>query len=108
LNSNVLDFFIKRTSTTFRGGFYSFGKQYIENVPICSIDFTSPKEKKSHDDLVKLVDVMLDLRRREQKTTGHELEQLKRQMDKTDREIDERVYELYGVTEDEKRLVERY
>jgi hypothetical protein len=108
LNSNVLDFFIKRTSTTFRGGFYSFGKQYIENVPICSIDFTSPKEKKSHDDLVKLVDVMLDLRRREQKTTGHELEQLKRQMEKTEREIDERVYELYGVTEDEKRLVERY
>jgi hypothetical protein len=108
LNSNVLDFFIKRTSTTFRGGYYSFGKQYIENIPIRSIDFSNPKEKKSHDDLVKLVDVMLDLRKREQKAKGHELEQLKRQMDKTDREIDERVYELYGVTEDEKRLVERY
>ncbi len=56
---------------------------------------------------MKLVDVMLDLRRREQKAEGHELEQLKLQIKKTDREIDERVYELYGVTEDEKRLIER-
>jgi len=27
--------------------------------------------------------------------------------EKTDREIDERVYELYGITEAEKRLIER-
>ena len=107
LNSNVLDFFIKRTSTTFRGGYYSFGKQYIENVPIRSIDFSSPKEKKLHDDVVKLVNVMLDLRKREQKATGHELEQIKRQIEKTDREIDERVYELYGIAENEKKIIER-
>ncbi len=106
LNSNVLDFFIKRTSTTFRGGYYSFGKQYIENMPIHSIDFSNPKEKEFHDDLVKLVDVMLDLRKREQKAEGHELEQLKRQIEKTDREIDERVYELYEITEKERRVIE--
>lgn len=44
---------------------------------------------------------MLDLRKREQTAKGHELEQFKRQIEKTDREIDERVYELYGVTEEE-------
>ena len=55
---------------------------------------------------MKLVDVMLDLRKREQKAEGHELEQLKRQIEKTDREIDERVYELYGITEAEKRLID--
>ncbi len=70
------------------------------------IDLKNPKEKEFHDDLVKLVDVMLDLRKREQKAEGHELEQLKRQIEKTDREIDERVYELYGVTVNEKRLIE--
>jgi hypothetical protein len=55
---------------------------------------------------VKLVDVMLGLRKREQKAEGHELEQLKRQIEKTDREIDERVYDLYGITEKEKKLIE--
>jgi len=52
------------------------------------------------------VEVMLDLRKREQKARGHELDQLKRQVEKTDREIDERVYELYGITEKEKKLIE--
>ena len=106
LNSNVLDFFVKRTSTTFRGGYYSFGKQYIENVPIRSIDFSSTKEKKLYNDVVKLVGVILDLRKQEQKAQGYELEQLKRQIEKTDREIGERVYELYGITEKERRVIE--
>jgi hypothetical protein len=55
---------------------------------------------------VKLVEVMLDLRKREQRAEGHELEQLKRQIEKTDREIDERVYELYGVSDKERELIE--
>ena len=55
---------------------------------------------------MKLVDVMLDLRKQEQKAEGHELGQLKRQIEKTDHEIDERVYELYGITEKERKLIE--
>ena len=55
---------------------------------------------------MKLGDVMLDLRKREQGAKGHELEQLKRQIEKTDREIDERVYELYGITERDKKIIE--
>jgi hypothetical protein len=69
--------------------------------------FNNPKETKQHDDLVRLVEVMLDLRKREQKAKGHELEQLKRQIEKTNREIDEWVYELYEIAEAEKRLIER-
>ena len=48
---------------------------------------------------------MLDLYKREQKAKGHELEQLKRQIAKTDREIDEGVYELYGITQKETQLI---
>jgi hypothetical protein len=56
---------------------------------------------------VKLAEVMLDLRKREQKADGHELDQLKHQIEKTNREIDQKVYELYGITEAEKKLIER-
>jgi type I restriction-modification system DNA methylase subunit len=106
LNSTLLDFYLKRITTNFRGGYFAANKQYIEQLPIRIIDFNNPKEKGLHDDLAKLVDVMLDLRRREQKAEGHELELLKRQIEKTDGEIDERVYELYGVTEGEKKVIE--
>jgi hypothetical protein len=34
LNSKVAEFFIAQTSTTFRGGYWSFGKQFIERIPI--------------------------------------------------------------------------
>ncbi|MDI6764262.1 MAG: N-6 DNA methylase [Thermodesulfobacteriota bacterium] len=108
LNSRLLDWLHHQGSTRFRGGYFSYESRFIKNLPIRIIDFNSPKEKRLHDDLVKLVDVMLGLRKREQKAEGHELEQLKRQIEKTDREIDEKVYELYGVTEGEKRLIEGY
>ena len=106
LNSSLLDFYLKRITTNFRGGYFAANKQYIEKLPIRIFDFNDPKEVKLHDDLVKLVDVMLDLRKREQKAEGHELEQLKRQVEKTDCEIDERVYELYGITEKDKKTIE--
>ncbi|OGP93484.1 MAG: hypothetical protein A2156_11330 [Deltaproteobacteria bacterium RBG_16_48_10] len=106
LNSTLLNFFFLHHTVPFRGGFFSANRQYIEKLPIHIIDFGNPKEKKLHNDLVKRVDVMLSLRKQEQKATGHELEQMKRQIEKTDQEIDERVYELYGITEKERKLIE--
>ena len=38
---------------------------------------------------------------------GHEQEALQRQIDATDRQIDRLVYELYGLTEEEVRIVEK-
>jgi len=106
LNSRLLDWFHHQASSRFRGGYFSYESRFIKNLPIHIIDFNNRKEKILHDDLVKLVDVMFDLRKREQKAEARELDQLKRQIEKTDREIDERVYELYGITEAEKRLIE--
>jgi ElaB/YqjD/DUF883 family membrane-anchored ribosome-binding protein len=101
-----LDWFHHQGSTRFRGGYFSYESRFIKNLPIRVVDFNNPKETRLHDELVKLVDVMLDLRRQEEKAEGHELEQLKRQIEKTDHEIDEQVYELYGITEKEKKLIE--
>jgi type I restriction-modification system DNA methylase subunit len=106
LNSRLLDWFHHQASTRFRGGYFSYESRFIKNLPIRCINFKNPKEKIVHDDLVKLVDVMLDLKKREQTTEGHELELLRRQIEKTDREIDDRVYELYGITEKEKQSIQ--
>jgi len=107
LNSKLLNYFFMHHTVPFRGGFFSANRQYIENLPIHKVNFSASEEKRVHDDLLKLVEVMLNLRKREQKAQGHELEQLKHQIEKTDHEIDDRVYELYGITEKEKELVEK-
>ncbi len=43
LNSPVAYFFIRQVSTTFRGGYWSYGKRFIEQIPIVNAE---PKEEK--------------------------------------------------------------
>jgi hypothetical protein len=60
-----------------------------------------------HDDLVALVEKMLDLNRRLAKTHfDSEKEPIQRQIAATDKRIDKLVYELYGLTEEEIKIVE--
>jgi hypothetical protein len=59
------------------------------------------------DRLVKLVNHMLDLNKQHSTSkTPHSQENLKRQIDATDRQIDKLVYELYGLTDEEIKIVE--
>jgi hypothetical protein len=59
------------------------------------------------DRLVALVQQMLDLHKQlSAAKTPHEKAALQRQIDATDRQIDQLVYELYGLTDDEIRIVE--
>jgi type I restriction-modification system DNA methylase subunit len=107
LNSKLLNYFFLHHTVPFRGGFFSANRQYIENLPIIIVDLSDFKARRFHNNLVRLAAVMLDLRKHEQHAKGRELEQLKRQIDKTDHEIDDRVYELYGITENEKKIIEK-
>ena len=60
-----------------------------------------------HDDMVQLVEQMLVLHKQlAEVKTGHEQTLIQRQIDATDRQIDKLVYELYGLTEDEIKIVE--
>ncbi len=57
--------------------------------------------------MVALVDQMLSLnKKRIEVKTDHEKTALHRQIDATDRQIDQLVYELYGLTEEEIGIVE--
>ena len=107
LNSPLLDFYLHNISTTFRGGYWSYGKRFIEQLPIRTIDFSDPKGAARHEKMVGLVERMLGLHEKlaEAKIEG-ERTVLQRQVDATDRQIDHLVYELYGLTEEEIKIVE--
>jgi predicted type IV restriction endonuclease len=108
LNSKLLDFFLKRISTTLRGGYFRYFTQYIEQLPIRTIDFTDKADKRRHDRMVSLVETMLELNKKvAEMKAGHERTVVGRQIAATDRQIDQLVYELYGLTDEEIAIVEK-
>ena len=91
----------------FLGGYWSYGKRFIEQIPIRTIDFDDPTDKARHDRLVAMVENMLVWHQQLAATrTPQEKAVLERQIAATDGMIDRLVYELYGLTEAEIKLVE--
>jgi len=107
LNSRLLEWFIQHIATQMRGGYFSYESRFIRNLPVRTIDFFDSADKTRYDRMVKLVDVMLMLHKDLQAAkTDHEKSLIQRQIDTTDKQIDQLVYELYGLTDDEICIVE--
>ena len=106
LNSKLLDFYLKKISTVMRGGYIRFFSQYIEQLPIRTINFSDPLDKARHDRMVALVTQMLVLNKKFQDARlEQEKTMLSRQIEATDASIDKLVYELYELTEEEIAIV---
>jgi hypothetical protein len=107
LNSRLLFWKLKQMSNIFRGGWITCTKQYFGELPIHTIDFSDPKDKAHHDLMVELVDRMLSLHKQlSTAKASHDKTSIQRQIDATDQQIDQLVYELYGLTKEEIRIVE--
>jgi hypothetical protein len=47
LNSKVLEYYLQQISTTFRGGYFSYGRRFIKHLPIRRISFTTPTDRRA-------------------------------------------------------------
>jgi len=107
LNSRLLNFYLKKVTTPMRGGFFRYFTQFIEQLPIRRLDFSKPAEKAEHDRMVTLVEQMLKLHKdKAGARLGQEKAVLQQQIEATDAQIDRLVYDLYGLTEGEIKIVE--
>ena len=107
INSRLLDFCFKYIATTFHGGYFAANKQYIEQLPIRPINLFDSADKAQHHQIVSFVDQMLELNKKlAESKMPQATEMLKRQIDATDRQIDDLVYKLYDVTDEEIKIVE--
>ena len=81
---------------------------HLAEIPIYKIDFSDKKEKAKHDKLVKLTDKILKLNKQLQSTpeNSDKWNGIKKEIGKVDGEIDERVFELYGLGEEEIGIIE--
>jgi len=107
LNSKVLHLYLMNVTTPLQNGFFRYFTQYLEQLPIRPINFSDPADKSRHDRMVKLVERMLALLKQlAAAKIEHEKTALQRQIEATDRQIDALVYELYGLTAEEIKIVE--
>ena len=107
LNSRLLFWKLKQASNLFRGGWITCTKQYFGELPIRSIDFSDPADKAHHDKMVRLVEQMFALHRQLAAAKNpNDKTNFQREIEATDRQIDQLVYELYGLAEEEIGIVE--
>jgi len=107
LNSRLLGFVYKLGNPQTGKVFAEIKPSVIKQLPICRVDFPDPADVARHDRTVTLVEQMLELHKRQaaaKSQSDHDLYQ--RQIEATDREIDKLVYELYGLTDEEIKIVE--
>lgn len=106
LNSRLLSwYFVKFNSVARRDDFPKIIIQQTRELPFPAWGCQS--DRVTHDRMVKLVETMLALHRQlAAARTPQEKSVLERQIAATDAQIDRLVYDLYGLTEDEIKIVE--
>jgi len=106
LNSKLGWFLISNYCTQIQNG-YQLMFDYFGKIPIHPINISDFADKARHDHMVAHVTQMLDLNKKLQDARlEQERTMLSRQIEATDSAIDKLVYELYGLTEEEVKVVE--
>jgi type I restriction-modification system DNA methylase subunit len=108
LNSRLMTFYHqKKFLDEFKMRFQKILIKDCRRFPVRIINFADKSDKAAHDRMVKLVEQMLELHKQlAAARTPQEKTALERQINATDTQIDRFVYDLYGLTEEEIKIVE--
>jgi adenine-specific DNA-methyltransferase len=106
LNSKCGNYWFQKNGKK-RGVGVDIGVNVFRQFPVPNIDLNNPKEKQVHDNLVNLVNQML---KAQEKYHSAKIESdkgtYKKIIDILDNNIDKLVYELYGLSEKEIKVIE--
>jgi len=107
LNSKVANFWFRSTYVNDDTIFPHIQKNQLESIPLPALDLSQKADKDRHDTLVALVEEMLALKKREAAEVLPQARTvIQRQITALDKRIDAAVYALYGLKEEEIKVVE--
>jgi hypothetical protein len=107
LNSRLLDWLVKQTATSMRGGWYSFESRFIRDLPVAVPGDSPAGGAPAHAGVVGYVRQLLALSERLRTArTAQERAQMQREFEVVGSRLDRLVYNLYGLSEEEIALVE--
>jgi hypothetical protein len=106
LNSRLMWKWYKHNAKQ-RGVGLEINGNVLSKSPIRKADFHDPKEKAQHDKIVFLVERMLKMHKDQMDAnTPQELTVIQREIDAIDKQIDDLVYKLYNLTDEEINTIE--
>ncbi len=107
LNSRLIVYIYQKTVPEKGKLFAEIKKTNLIRLPICKIDFHDKQQVKIYNSIIEAVDNMLSLHKQLQNSGLPQVKTaLRRQIETTDRQIDQLVYKLYGLTDEEIKTVE--
>ena len=107
LNSSLVNFYFRNRLVTNKRSIAQLKKIHLDEIPVPTINFSDPDEKACHGQIVDLVEQMLLLHKQlAMAKMSYEKTAIQRQIDAIDQQIDRLVYDLYGLTEEEIKIVE--
>ena len=103
LNSRLIRFYLSNVSSNI-----AVTQSMLKQLPIRRLNFSNPLEKRIYHHFMTLADKMLKLNKRLspiRNTPCNKRDELLQQIEQTDKQIDNLVYDLYGLTEEERQIV---
>ena len=89
LSYSFIEGLVKEKATTFRGAYYSHGKQFIKGLPIKDIDFSNQREVDLYNNIVNLMGQIKDINNK-----------ISNSKNKHDKNIQERIFEAKKIALD--------
>lgn len=101
-------FFLRQSNVAQRDDFPKIVLKESRGLPIPRPDSQNVQSKTVYDCLARLVQRMLEMQKKKDSGTlaPSQLERLNREITATDAEIDDLVYRLYGITDEERTIIE--
>jgi len=108
LNSNLFRFYYVKNFTNNSSLTVNISKTFLDKLPVVKIDFSNNSELSKYNETIKHVDQLLQLNKELQTATvPNQIEQIKSRIGYCEDKINEIVYELYGLTEEEIKVIEK-
>jgi type I restriction-modification system DNA methylase subunit len=92
---------VKAGASEFRGAYYSHGKQFIENLPIKTIDPDNEEELTRYNEIVKTVKDLIDSKKKFHLTYGSRKTVFERKINTLNGSLINLINDLYGITQEE-------
>ena len=105
LNSKILEFYLKNISTPFRGGYFSYGKRFIEKLPIVLGNrLEIEKISKLSLEQVKLTAELMISRLSETDKTS----KISAKIESNDKNLNEMIFQLYGLSDSDQEIISQF
>ncbi|WP_275531868.1 TaqI-like C-terminal specificity domain-containing protein, partial [Brachyspira hyodysenteriae] len=108
LNSKLLNFFFKKYFTTKKEDIFPEIQAYhINELPIYKIDLNKKEEKEKYDKIIELVDSMIILNKKLiSEKNPNSLNTINRQISACEKQLDNLIFSIYNLNDEERRIIE--